>query len=475
MENAGDFMTLPVIMWFRQDLRLADHPALSAAAAVGPVIPVYILDDDTPGEWRWGGASRWWLHKSLEQLGQHLPLVLRRGRADAVLTQLVQDTGAVGVYFTRDYAPWSGQLETRIKAICGGLGIDCHRYGGFLLHEPESIRNGSGEFFKVYTPFSKSCFGKGEPRDLKPVPHVRHWSGAVASERLEDWSLLPTQPDWAGGLDAAWLPGEKNAHVMLRDFLDGGLADYAEGRDRPDKPFTSRLSAHLHWGEISPYQVWHTTRQAMHVASGRLDRSGEKFLKEILWREFSYHLLHHVPTFPDKPFRTEFSDFPWADDPQGLLRWQKGNTGYPIVDAGMRELWSSGVMHNRVRMIVASFLVKDLLVPWQAGEKWFWDTLVDADIASNSASWQWVAGCGADAAPYFRVFNPVLQGQKFDPQGDYVRRWVPELADVAAEHIHAPWEMAVPPKSYPTPMINHGLARDRALAAFKKIKKDSVA
>ena len=403
-----------------------------------------------------------------------MPLVLRRGKADLVLDDVMRKTGASAIYFTRDYAPWSGALETRVKSMSEKHGIDCHRFGGSLLHEPESIRNGSGQFFKVYTPFSRSCFANGEPRLAKPAPVVDFRKNALVADGLSDWQLLPHRPNWATGLEAAWQPGEAGAQALLTQFLDEGLADYAEGRDRPDKAFTSRLSAHLHWGEISPYQIWHATRQAMEVAGGRLDRSGEKFLKEILWREFSYHLLHHVPTFPSEPFRSDFADFPWADDPAGLQRWQKGQTGYPIVDAGMRELWTTGIMHNRVRMIVASFLVKDLLVPWQAGEAWFWDTLVDADIASNSASWQWVAGCGADAAPYFRVFNPVLQGQKFDPQGDYVRKWVPELAGIAADRIHCPWEMTVPPKNYPAPMINHGIARDRALAAFQKIKKETT-
>ncbi len=467
-------MTTPVIMWFRQDLRINDNAALALASAAGPIIPVYILDDETPGEWRWGGASRWWLYKSLASLSTKVPLVLRRGRADDVLHALIKESGAGSVHFTRDYAPWSGELEARIKSLCDEMNVGCHRYGGFLLHEPESIRNGSGSFFKVYTPFSRACFGKGEPRPPKGAAQFSMATETVATEKLNDWHLLPTRPNWAGGLADAWQPGEEGAQSLLRQFLDTGLADYADGRDRPDKPFTSRLSAHLHWGEISPIQVWHAARVAMNKASGRLDRSGEKFLKEILWREFAYHLLHHVPTFPDQPFREEFSDFPWADDVGSLQRWQRGQTGYPIVDAGMRELWATGIMHNRVRMIVASFLVKDLLVPWQMGERWFWDTLVDADIASNSASWQWVAGCGADAAPYFRVFNPVLQGFKFDPQGDYVRRWVPELRDVPTEHVHAPWDMDVPPAAYAARMVDHGGARDRALAAYKSLKKESA-
>lgn len=462
-------MTQPIIIWFRQDLRLSDHAALTAAAAKGPIIPLYILDDETPGSWKMGAASRWWLHKSLESLNTKIPLVLRRGKADQVIEQLFLETNASAVHFTRDYAPWSGALEQRVKNICEAHQATCHRHGGYLLHEPESIRNGSGEPYKVYTPYSRVCFASGEPRALKPVPKFE--IHATPSEKLADWHLLPTQPDWSGGLSESWKPGEENAQALLYHFLDDGLIDYAEGRDRPDKPFTSRLSAYLHFGEISPHQIWHATRSVMAKAGGKLDRSGEKFLKEVLWREFSYHLLHHFPHFPDHPFKPEYADFPWAENPEALKKWQHGQTGFPIVDAGMRELWHTGIMHNRVRMIVASFLIKDLLVPWQEGERWFWDTLVDADIGANSASWQWVAGCGADASPYYRIFNPVLQGQKFDPEGAYVKKWVPELKDVSTEFIHCPWDMAVPPKSYVKRIVDHAMARDRALEAFKKIKK----
>jgi deoxyribodipyrimidine photo-lyase len=467
-------MQIPSIMWFRQDLRLSDNAALTAASEAGPIIPLFILDDQTPDDWRWGGASRWWLHHSLTQLSEKLPLVLRRGNALDVLKSVVTETGADTICFTRDYAPWSGKLEGEIKAWCDGAGVKCQRYGGFLLHEPETIRNGSGEYFKVYTPFSKACFAKGDPKAPRPIPKFDVWTGSAGSENLQAWQLLPSKPDWSGSFTEMWEPGESGAHKRLHAFFDEGLADYADGRDRPDKPYTSRLSAHLHWGEISPAQVWHATRQRIDGARGTLDRSGEKFLKEILWREFSYHLIHHNPNFPVEPFRKEFADFPWSRETEALRRWQKGITGYPIVDAGMRQLWSTGTMHNRVRMIAASFLVKDLLIPWQEGERWFWDTLVDADIASNAASWQWVAGCGADAAPYFRIFNPVLQGEKFDPAGEYVRQWVPELRGVKTSFIHKPWELPVPPANYPKPMVDHSQARELALAAFKKIKKGAA-
>jgi deoxyribodipyrimidine photo-lyase len=462
-------MTQPVIMWFRQDLRVANHAALNAAAAAGDVICLFILDEGNPGEWKLGGASRWWLHRSLEKLSKNVKLVLRRGRADTVLADVIQETNACAVYFTRDYAPWSAPLELRVKDLCEKAGATCHRFGGYLLHEPEAIRNGSGEPYKVYTPFSRACFAAGEPRLPSSATKPVMWQGDLKSNRLEDWHLLPTRPNWATGFEDQWQPGETGAHLALANFIENGLADYAEGRDRPDKACTSRLSPHLHWGEISPAQCWVAVRTAMAQSGGRLDGSGEKFLKEILWREFSYSILYHWPTLPHAPFRMEFLDFPWRYDETALKKWQRGETGYPIVDAGMRELWATGTMHNRVRMVAASFLTKHLLIHWQEGTKWFWDCLVDADIASNSASWQWVAGSGADAAPYFRIFNPVLQGEKFDPQGQYVRRWVPELADMPLEFLHRPWDAAFK-SSYPAPIVDHGFARERALAALKQLK-----
>jgi deoxyribodipyrimidine photo-lyase len=460
------------LVWFRQDLRLSDNAALSAAAAKGPVIPAFVLDDQTPGDWRWGGASRWWLHQSLESLSKKIPLVLTRGKTEIQLEKLLKETGASALHFTRDYAPWSTGLEQRIKQMCDRLGVECYRHSGFLLHEPESIRNGSGDVYKVYTPFSRACFAKGEPPPARPEPKLS-FADAPQGDDLSAWNLMPISPNWSQGFEAGWKPGEQGAQKALAKFIDEGLAHYADGRDRPDKNYTSRLSPHLHWGEISPRQVWQATRQAMAAANGALDASGEKFLKEILWREFSYHLLHLFPQLPEQPFKPEYAEFPWGPNDAALRKWQRGQTGYPIVDAGMRELWAAGIMHNRVRMIVASFLVKDLFIPWQQGARWFWDTLVDADIASNSASWQWVAGCGADAAPYYRIFNPVLQGQKFDPEGDYVRRWVPELSGLPNGFIHAPWEMANPPTAYPKPMVNHDVARKAALEALKSIKRDT--
>ena len=472
-------MKTPALFWLRNDLRLTDNAALTAAAAQGPVIFLFVLDDETPGAWRLGGASRWWLHKSLEALSAKAPLVLRRGAADKVVAAVLKESGAASVHFTRDYAPWSGELERRVKAAAEAAGATCHRYGGFLLHEPEAIRNGSGEPYRVYTPFSKACLAAGEPKPLKPVPRFTAWEGKLKSDTLADWGLLPTKPDWAKGMAAHWTPGEAGAAARLKHFIADGLAHYADERDRPDRDVTSRLSPYLRFGEISPAQCWHAVRAAQLAAGGKLDKAAEKFLKEVLWREFSYHLLHHWPTLPEKPFRPEFAAFPWSENPVALAAWQKGRTGYPIVDAGLRELWATGIMHNRVRMIAASFLIKDLLIPWQEGERWFWDTLVDADIGNNAASWQWVAGCGADAAPYFRIFNPVLQGEKFDPTGAYVRKWLPELERLPEEFVHRPWEAPALVlkaagvelgRNYPHPVVDHGKARDRALEAFKEIK-----
>lgn len=465
-------MSQPVIMWFRQDLRLADNAALCAAAAAGTVLPLYILDDVTPGNWRWGGASRWWLHKSLAVLSAKMPLVLRRGEAVLVLERVIRESGAKALFFGRDYAPWSAALEGRVNVLCGRLGLACHRHGGFLLHEPEAIRNGSGQFFKVYTPFARACLAATGARAARPVPRMTWWQSELASDDLSDWRLLPRQLNWAAGFETSWQPGEDGARRRLTEFLGQGLRGYADGRNRPDMTMTSRLSAHLHWGEISIWQVWRATQQAMAAAGGALDGDGEKFLMELLWREFSHHLLHHVPSLPEEAFRAEFADFPWTGDSGLLGAWQRGMTGYPIVDAGMRELWATGSMHNRVRMIAASFLVKHLLISWREGARWFWETLVDADIGNNSASWQWVAGSGADAAPYFRIFNPVLQGGKFDPDGAYVRQWLPELKNVPKAFVHRPWELADPPGNYPAPIIERGLARARALAAFRTIKKD---
>ena len=467
----------PAILWFRRDLRTRDNPALLAAAEGGrPIIPVYVVDDLDQG-----GASRWWLHHSLESLDRSLRPhgsrpVFRNGRPADVLGEIVARTGASDVYFNRRFEPAARRQEADVEqAIAGTCGI--HAFDGALLRYPDEPRTLSGKPFKVFTPYWKAATAMGDPDRPGPAPaKLITMDGGLESPDIHELGLLPSKPDWAGGLRATWTPGESGALERLDSAVDIA-GSYAELRDRPDREATSRLSPHLHFGELSPRQVWHD------VASGNT-RSGktgaDALLRQLFWREFSTYLLFHFPSLPDTPLRKEFEDFPWVDDRVGFHAWQRGLTGYPIVDAGMRQLWHTGWMHNRVRMIAASFLVKDLLVPWQDGADWFLDTLVDADLANNSASWQWVAGCGTDAAPYFRIFNPVLQGQKFDPLGDYVRRWVPELERLPARYIHEPWTAPLDEQKaanmvigedYPEPIVNHREARDLALTAYRAIRK----
>jgi deoxyribodipyrimidine photo-lyase len=462
----------PLIFWFRQDLRSADHAGLTAALATGqPVIPLYIYDE-TPELRPLGGASRWWLHHSLASLQQTVPVVLRRGAAEAVLADLIKETGATGVYWSRCYEPQVIARDTKLKEKLKQSGLKVESFNSALLFEPWTIANKSGGPFQVFTPFWRHCVASRAIEPCLPTPANPTWASA-RSDKLTDWALLPTQPNWATGF-GNWQPGEAGALALLDSFLAGPIKGYKEDRNLPANRTTSRLSPHLHFGEISPRQIWHATQFA-----NAPEADANHFLSEIGWREFAHHLLYHFPSLPTEPLNKKFAAFPWADAPELLKAWQRGETGYPIVDAGMRELWHTGWMHNRVRMIVASFLVKDLLVPWQQGEAWFWDTLLDADGANNAASWQWVAGCGADAAPYFRVFNPVLQGEKFDPTGAYVRRYVPEIAELPDKWIHQPY--AAPPDvlqaagirlgtTYPQPLVDHGVARDKALAAFAEIK-----
>lgn len=477
-------MSKPILFWFRQDLRLKDHPALQAAAASGrPVIPLYILDDEAPGCWRSGGASRWWLHHSLAALdaalqrNYRLSLVLRRGPAYDILPALARDCGADSIICTRQYEPWAADLEQRLHRHLTDLDIEFKRYPGSLLFEPGSVLTQGETPFKVFTPFWKSCLARPEPRLPLPPPERLVPAAAPESESLEDWRLCPARPDWAAGWSDLWQPGSQGAGSALARFLGEGIQDYSEGRDIPSRFSTSRLSPHLHFGEISPRAVWHAARQA---ARNRpvLAEQVDKFLAELGWREFSYHLLHFFPTLPEEPFRAPFAAFPWRRDGTGLRAWQRGQTGYPLVDAGMRELWQTGYMHNRVRMVAASFLTKHLMIHWREGEDWFWDTLVDADLANNSASWQWVAGSGADAAPYFRIFNPVTQGQKVDANGDYVRRWVPELAALPDRYLHRPFDAPAGVlegagvtlgETYPKPVVAHGEARQRALDAYRNL------
>ena len=474
----------PIIVWFRRELRLADHAALRAAAESGaPVLPLYVHDDETPNAWRPGGASRWWLHESLTALDASLDerggkLVVRRGRTRDVLSALLEETNAGAVHATRSYEPFGTGCERDAAALCEDHGAAFRLHPGRVLFEPEDIVTKDGRPYRVFTPFWKACLKSDPPPAPKPVPHVKSFAKAD-SVPLGALGLLPSKPDWAGGLRETWRPGETAAQAALTAFIDDRMSAYADRRDDLFGATTSRLSPHLHFGEIGPAQVWHAMSHAVEASKGQARRSAETFLKELGWREFSYHLLHSFPGLPDTPLRPAFAQFPWRGDAAALSAWQRGQTGYPVVDAAMRQLWATGWMPNRARMIVASFLVKHLLLPWQEGEAWFWDTLVDADLANNAASWQWVAGCGADAAPYFRIFNPILQGRKFDPEGEYVRNWVPELARLPVSGIHAPWE--VPPltlasagvelgRTYPEPIVDHAAARARALRALDKIK-----
>jgi deoxyribodipyrimidine photo-lyase len=475
----------PTIVWFRADLRVADNPALfEASRGDRPAIGLYIFDDKTPGEWGIGGAAKWWLHHSLVALEQSLAkiggaLVLRQGNAADVLAEVVRETNAGKVYWNRCYEPFTIKRDKGIKETLLDQGIEAKSFNGSLLFEPWTIETKAGGFYKVYTRFWLTCRDKGTPAPPLDAPtHLEKFEGEVKSDMLDDWELLPTSPDWAEGLRDRWAPGEADAMERLDTFLDTGAEDYDNLRNFPAIPATSNISPHLHIGDISPRQIWKIT----------VDRLGwtketEKFLKEIVWREFAYHVFYYLPEIPEEPMHNRFDAFPWREDTAALLAWQTGQTGYPMVDAGMRELWQTGHMHNRVRMITASFLVKHLLLPWQQGEAWFWDTLVDADLAVNAFSWQWVAGCGADAAPYFRIFNPITQGQKFDPDGTYIRTYVPEIADLPDKYLHTPW--AAPDdvlhdagvkldETYPRPIIDHKMARERALEAFKSLPKNTV-
>ncbi|MEQ8935162.1 MAG: deoxyribodipyrimidine photo-lyase, partial [Amphiplicatus sp.] len=447
-------------------------------------IALFVLDDATPGPWKPGGAARWWLHHSLAALGEALgkrgaSLILRRGEVKKVVAELAKETGASAVYWNRCYEPVAVSRDKEIEAALEQNGIEANGFNGALLFEPWEIAPQNGDYFKVFTPFWKACLRAGKPVSLLPAPEtIAPPRTAPPTESLSDWGLLPTKPDWAAGFASFWRPGEAGARKRLADFLETGIAHYAEARDRPDRNATSKLSPHLHWGEIGPRQIKHAVDHALDAGTIK-HREADKFMSEIGWREFSHHLLYHFPNFPEQNVRNNFDAFPWNGNAEDLRAWQRGRTGFPIVDAGLRELWTSGTMHNRVRMIAASFLIKDLLIDWRAGAAWFWDTLLDADLANNSASWQWVAGCGADAAPYFRIFNPVLQGEKFDPDGAYVKRWIPELADMPKKYVHKPWrapedvleEAGVTlGETYPKPIVDHAVARRRALEAFEAVK-----
>jgi deoxyribodipyrimidine photo-lyase len=470
------------IVWFQLDLRLDDQPALGFAVAAGnAVIPVYCLDIARESKWAPAGASKWWLHESLKSLDASLRakgsrLILRSGDTVKELLALAKETGATSIAFNRRYEPWVREQEEALQTAAQSRGISLHRFESSLLFNPDVIRTGSGLAYKVFTPFWKNCRSLAAPDAPRPAPSKitppTQWPKSL---ELSDLQLLPNKP-WIKGLADAWTPGESGGAVNVRAFLKQAVGDYSVGRDVPGVRGTSLLSAHLHFGEISVRRVWQATQTRMHDETKTFRDNADKFRAELGWRDFGYNVLSNFPRTANEPLRAEFKQFPWQDNAAHLRAWQRGMTGYPLIDAGMRQLYATGWMHNRVRMNVSSFLVKHLRQHWLRGAEWFWETLVDADLASNSLGWQWSAGCGADAAPYFRIFNPMLQGEKFDPQGDYVKRWIPELKNLSPKYIHQPWNASSEElqmagvelgKTYPRPIVDHVQARNGALAALK--------
>ncbi|HEV2503666.1 MAG TPA: deoxyribodipyrimidine photo-lyase [Mesorhizobium sp.] len=471
----------PAIVWFRDDLRLGDNPALTAAATGDrEIICIFVHDEESDAIRPLGGAARWWLHGALQELADDLQrlggqLWIYRGPAAVVVPQVANANNAAAVYWNRRYGLGERHADETVKSALKAQRIEARSFNGHLLYEPWSIRTGSDGPFRVFSAFWRTAHEVGAPERPLGVPaqlrltRRRCASGPEALD-LARLALEPGSPDWAKGLRANWRRGEAAAQAALQGFLQEHLTDYADIRDFPDRAATSKLSPYLRFGNISAREVWHAATAAASASnSSNIHRSLEKFQSELGWREFSYHLLYHNPQMPKQNLRPKFDQMAWRADRKALRAWQNGRTGYPLVDAGMRELWSTGWMHNRVRMVVASFLVKHLLLDWRQGESWFWDTLVDADPANNAASWQWVAGSGADAAPFFRVFNPILQGEKFDPGGEYVRRWVPELASLSASDIHRPWQASKIGKTYPEKIVEQDGARQRALDAFKAL------
>jgi len=446
------------LVWFRHDLRLDDNPALAAAAARGFVVPVFIWAPEEEAPWEPGAASRWWLHHSLERLSAALakagaPLVIRRGPTLDALRALATACGATHVAWNRRYEPAVIARDTAIKKALAGDGLTVESFNGSLLFEPMQVATKEGKPYQVFTPFWRTLLAREEPAEPAAAPKkLRPPEKSPRSLQLEALDLLP-RIDWSATMRKTWSPGEAGAVKRLDRFVERSLAAYGTERDRPDHDGTSALSPHLHFGEISPRRVWHAVRAAVGGKPvAKITGGAEVYLRELGWREFANHLLYHFPHTANAPLRADYARFPWANDPVGLRAWQRGRTGFPIVDAGMCQLWATGWMHNRVRMIVASFLVKDLRISWLEGAQWFWDTLVDADLAANTLGWQWAAGCGADAAPYFRIFNPTSQADKFDPDGAYVKQWAgTDAAD------------------YPEPIVDHAEARKLALAALKHV------
>ena len=471
------------IHWFRQDLRLSDNPALDSAAQYETLIPIYILDEVNSGEFKMGAASKWWLHQSLTKLNESLDgkLLVYQGNPHEILNKLIEEQEVSYVTWNRCYEPWRIDRDKEIKRNFEDNNVAVESFSASLLWEPWTISKDDGTPYRVFTPFyKKGCLNSEEPRlPAGKVDLSNLYSEDLSSDSITDLNLLPTIK-WYESFEEEWNPGEIGAEQNLNSFLDSGLLNYKEGRNFPSQEFVSRLSPHLHFGEISPNEVWYRAKTKEGISG--IEKSLAHFHSELGWREFSYYLLYHFPDLPNKNFQEKFDIFPWQENEEFLALWQKGNTGYPIVDAGMRELWQTGYMHNRLRMIVGSFLVKNLLIDWRFGERWFWDCLVDADLASNSASWQWVAGSGADAAPYFRIFNPITQGLKFDPEGEYTKKYVPELRDLPNKYLFSPWEAPENiladagielGKNYPKPMVDLKLSRETALEAFATTKKEN--
>ncbi|MDG4656727.1 deoxyribodipyrimidine photo-lyase [Ectobacillus antri] len=462
-----------IIVWFRKDFRLYDNPALYSAALRGKVLPVYIYDEKYEGSWRTGSASKWWLHSALYDIKERLaelniPFIIQKGNSLTILRKIIRDTNADALYLNVRHEPHAYQQDQEIMKQLRQEDIVCHTFESHLLLPSHTVKKANGEPYKVFTPYYKAFLNQMVPKPF-PIPELISFSYKDTLQ-IEDLQLLP-KVNWIDDIAKNWEPTERAAYVKLRTFASHKIVDYEMGRDFPSHALHSAISPYLAFGQLSPRAVYH------YIAS---KQEGHAFIRQLIWREFAYHLLHHFPHTVTEPLNGNFQYFPWRDDEDSFEAWSKGRTGYPLVDAGMRELWATGFMHNRVRMVVSSFLVKHLLIPWQKGAAWFWDTLVDADLANNTMGWQWVAGSGADAAPYFRIFNPVTQGEKFDDTGEYVRKWVPELGSLPNKYIHKPW---IAPKNvldeanvilgitYPYPIVDHAAARARALHAYEAMKK----
>ncbi|MBT0587104.1 cryptochrome/photolyase family protein [Alteromonas oceanisediminis] len=468
------------LVWFRQDLRVKDNPALHWAVEQGKVIPLYIDDTETDEHEQLGGASKWWLHHSLTSLQQRLNghLIIKQGDPADIIRHMLDSEDIDNVVWNRCYQPHQRERDKSIKtAIKDETDVTVKSFNGSLLWEPMQISKADGGPYKVFTPYyRKGCLKADAPRHPVGAPErITYADHAFQRGSVDDLDLLPSL-DWDAGFSAHWKPGEDGASDKLSTFISDAALEYKDQRNIPSASGTSRLSPHLHFGEVSPNQVWYAILDAF---DGSDNDNIDTYLSELGWREFSYYLLYHWPDFINKNFNEKFDDFPWRSSKKDLVAWQRGKTGIPIVDAGMRELWQTGYMHNRVRMVVGSFLVKNLLLDWREGERWFWDCLVDADLASNTAGWQWVGGSGADAAPYFRIFNPVLQGEKFDKAGEYVREYCPELSDVPNKYLHKPWDApedvlekagVTLGKEYPEPLVDLKASRQRALDAYQEIK-----